>query len=407
MWEKKSKNTFFTEQFERLVPVDDKFRVLRENIDFSFVNEMARPYYSDLGQTGYPPEKLFRCLLAMFLDAVSSERKLEEKLKFDIRFRYFCDLDIYDPIPDHATFSLLRSRLGDELFHKIFETIVEKASDLGFLRKKHIAIDSTSVIADCCAPRKKRTVDKDQKPPSDPDASWGVKAKLPTHFGYKAHYLVDVSTDFILDTETTTASTADIVVGKALIKRKSASLLPDYLSADKAYSSAAWRDQLKHDYKITPIIPLRGGGSRKGFFTKDKFIPGPLGLKCPAGRILKQVGRDHKRDLAIYAGSDCLECKLKGSCTKADSRSVTLSLLDPNQETAAFNASDLFSDLYRQRSSVERVNANAKVNHGLRRARYRTLPKVRFQVIMTAIAVNLKKMAKWFELGSPRQAKLA
>lgn len=37
MWHKKQQQTFFTQQFERLIPEDDKFRVIKENVDFSFI----------------------------------------------------------------------------------------------------------------------------------------------------------------------------------------------------------------------------------------------------------------------------------------------------------------------------------------------------------------------------------
>lgn len=171
MWEKKRHPTFFTEQFDRLLLKDDKFRILKEKIDFSFINELARPYYGDTGPTGYPPDKLFRALLVMFLEDISSERKLEERLMFDIHYRSFCDLDIYDPVPDHATFSVLRDRLGDELFHRIFNKIVDLAAELGFVQTEHVSIDSTSVIADCVCPRKNQ-----EKKPSDKDAAFGVKA---------------------------------------------------------------------------------------------------------------------------------------------------------------------------------------------------------------------------------------
>lgn len=252
MWHKKQQQTFFTQQFERLIPEDDKFRVIKENVDFSFINELARPYYSDLGPTGYPPDKLFRCLLVMFLEGITSERKLEQELKFNIRYRYFCDLDIYDPIPDHATFSVLRDRLGTEIFYRIFERIASYAAELGFVRPKHVSIDSTSVIADCARPKKGTPKNE----VADPDATRGIQGTKTTHFGYKAHHLVDSHTDFILAVDTTTAASPDLASAKAmvptLIKR---GIHPDYLAADKAYSDSAFRYELKEKRKYCLSFP--------------------------------------------------------------------------------------------------------------------------------------------------------
>lgn len=85
---------------------------------------------------------------------------------------------------------------------------------------------------------------------------------------------------------------------------------------------------------------------------------------------------------------------------------MAISAFDPEGKGAAFTRTDTFKELYRLRGSVERVNSNGKRNHGLGRARYRRLPKVSFQVIMTAIAVDLKKMANWFTSGPPEPAEL-
>lgn len=402
MWHKKQQPTFFTQQFDQLLQKDDRFRILKEKVDFSFINELARPYYSDAGPTGYPPDKLFRALLVMYLEGIPSERKLEERLMFDIRYRSFCDLDIYDPIPDHATFSVLRDRLGDELFYQIFEKIVEKAAELGFVQTEHVSIDSTSVIADCARPRKNQ-----KKRPSDTDAAFGVKANgKKVYFGYKAHSLVDSKTDFIVDTQTTPANVSDIDIGKYLFRKvNSKGLRPDYLAADKAYSDHAFRHELRAS-NTTPIIPLRKSG-RKAGFDKDKFIFDKAGnLTCPAGEHLKIAGKANNNSIQ-YKGVNCPKCHLKRQCTKGKYRTVCFSSYDLGNQEKAFEATSRFNELYLLRNSAERVAANAKANHGLSRARYRGLAKVRFQVIMTAIAINLKKMANWLTKGPPTQLEYA
>lgn len=402
MWHKKQQPTFFTQQFDQLLLKDDKFRTLKENIDFSFINELARPYYSDAGPTGYPPDKLFRALLIMFLEDIPSERKLEERLMFDIRYRSFCDLDIYDPIPDHATFSVLRDRLGDELFYRIFEEIVRKAAELGFVQAEHVSIDSTSVIADCVRPRKNQ-----EKRPSDTDAAFGVKANgKKVYFGYKAHNLVDSKTDFIVDTQTTPANVADIDIGKYLFREVNLKgIKPDYLAADRAYSDHAFRHELRANNTI-PIIPLRKSG-RKAGFDKDEFtFDQNNNLVCPAGEHLKLSGKAANNSIQ-YRGINCPKCHLKKQCTKGKYRTVCFSNYDLKGKEKDFEATNRFSELYLLRNSTERVFANAKANHGLSRARYRGLPKVKFQVIMTAIAINLKKMANWLAKGPPMQLEYA
>lgn len=394
MWQKKQQPTFFTQQFDKLLKKDDKFRVLKEKIDLSFINELARPYYGDVGPTGYPPDKLFRALLVMFLEDIPSERALEERLMFDIRYRSFCDFDIYDPIPDHATFSVLRDRLGDKLFYQIFEKIVSLAAELGFVQGEHVSIDSTSVIADCVKPRKNQ-----EEKVADSDATFGVNGKK-FYFGYKAHNLVDSKSDFIIDTQVSPAHVADIDIGRYLFRSiNSKGIKPDYLAADKAYSDHSFRHELRAN-NVVPVIPLRRGGPKSGF-SKDQFVfDENNNLACPAGEHLK-IEAKSTNNLIRYKGSTCPKCHLKKQCTKGKYRSVSFSSFDPNNREKDLEASSWFKELYSLRSSAERVFANAKANHGLSRARYRGLAKVRFQVIMTAIAINLKKMALYWSQAPP------
>lgn len=408
MWDKKQHPTFFSEQFDRLVPVGDKFRLIKETIDFTFINEMARPFYGDVGPLGYVPDKLFRMLVVMYLENIPSERKLEERLRFDIRYRYFSDLDIMDEIPDHATFSVFRSRLGDELFKEIFEKLLEMIFALGFKKPKHISIDSTSVIADCAAPRARKSKKNNQndggpkapgaipRPPADPDARWGVKGNRPSHFGYKSHFIVDSKEGLILGTKTTPANKADVDVAKEFLPKTldRHSLDPLHLAADKAYNSPDLRNELR-SREIGAVIPRREGGRKiLGGFKISDFTPYGSTLVCPEKKPMKRY--DVKDGGVIFEGTGCIDCLSKHLCTKrpSDARRVTFG---PGWESrflsAQFEKTDVFKELYKQRGSVERVNSEAKRQHGLTRARYRGLEKVSIQGFLTGIAINLKRAA--------------
>ena len=416
MWHKKQQPTFFSQQFESLVSSDDKFRVIKENIDFTFINDLARPSYGDVGPTGYVPDKLFRMLIVMYMENIASERKLEERLKFDIRYRYFCDLDIMDEIPDHATFSVFRSRLGDELFKEIFERLLEMIFALGFEKPRHISIDSTSVIADCARPRSKKNRDDNQgggsgsgpKAPADPDARWGVKNGAPSHFGYKAHYIVGSKEGLILGTETTPANEADVSVAKEFLPKTldRHDLDPLHLAADKAYNSPDLRDELK-TRKIGTVIPSRRGGPTTPGFDKCDFVFSGDDLLCPAKRVMTRY--DAKDGRTIFAGDTCFSCSKKAPCTrKAGGRTVTFSPgWQERQRETDFEKTDEFKELYRQRGTVERVNSEAKRQHGLTRARYRGVKKVAVQGYLTAIVINLKRTVGFLAAKAPPKPALA
>lgn len=417
MWEKDSQLSFELQMLDRLVSPDDKYRVLKENIDFSFINDLVKPYYSLLGREGIEPVKLFKMLLVMYLEGISSERELEDQIQYNLKYRWFCDLDTYKFSPDHSTFSKLRERLGDEVFKKIFHLLVAKALELGFVKARHLAVDSTSVIADCKEP----LYDEEAQDPktgrhnpsqsqTDPDARWGKKSKKRTFFGYKAHHLVDSETEFILNLDTTGASLKDHLATEGIIDEviKTHQLNPQSLSGDKAYTEGSLRLTLKKRHHIQPVIPFKKERER-GVFKRDKFSFDNRGSPvCPQGRKMRFVDIDARSKSLRYRGVNCNSCKLKPKCTSSlRGRTVQFS---PDEallfKDRKFNETQAFEALYKLRSSVERIHGDAKRNHSLARAKFRGKWKVNFQVIMTAIALNLKRLASWLKNGPP-QVKVA
>lgn len=157
-WENQSKQTsFYLQQMEQRIPKDDIFRIIDEKIDLSFIDELVKPRYSHLGPIGYSPQRLFRMLIVMYIENIRSERKLVEQLNVNLRYMWFTGTDLDSPVPDHSTFSVLRNRLGDELFKQIFQRILLAIIDLGVAHPKSISVDSTSVLADVKVPRDAKT----------------------------------------------------------------------------------------------------------------------------------------------------------------------------------------------------------------------------------------------------------
>lgn len=413
MWEKDSQLSFELQTLDRLVPQDDKYRILKENIDLSFVNELVKPYYSFLGREGIEPVKLFKMLLIMYLENIPSERELEDQIQYNLKYRWFCDLDTYHFSPDHSTFSRLRERLGDEVFKKIFHILVAKALGLGFVKAKHLAVDSTSVIADCKEPPyDEKDIDpktkrhNPSKSKTDPDARWGKKSERRTFFGYKAHNVVDSETEFILNTETTKASLKDHLPTERIIEEiiETYQVKPKTLSGDKAYTEGSLRVTLKKKHQIQPVIPFKKERKRK-LYSKALFSLDSKGnVICPQGSIMKFTDIDSRSKSLRYRGTNCNSCQLKPKCTPSKrGRSVQFSPYETLlYQDRRFNLTPMFKALYKLRSSVERIHGDAKRNHSLSRAKFRGRWKVNFQVIMAAIALNLKRLANWLKNGPPQ-----
>ncbi|MBM7695176.1 transposase, partial [Salimicrobium jeotgali] len=66
---------------EELVPEDHLLRKIDQYIDFSFIPEKVRPYYSeDNGRPSLDPLVLFKMMFIGYIYGVRSERELERQI---------------------------------------------------------------------------------------------------------------------------------------------------------------------------------------------------------------------------------------------------------------------------------------------------------------------------------------
>lgn len=86
---------------ENLVPEDHLLRRIDKYIDFSFINELCRPYYCENnGRPAIEPEIMFRMLFIGYLFGIRSETRLVEEVKVNIAYRWFLGYGLEDKIPD-------------------------------------------------------------------------------------------------------------------------------------------------------------------------------------------------------------------------------------------------------------------------------------------------------------------
>lgn len=405
-WENQCKQvSFYLQQMEKRIPKDDILRIIDEKVDFSFINELAKPYYSSLGPIGYSPERLFRMLVVMYMENIPSERKLAEQLNVNLRYMWFTKTDLDSPAPDHSTFSVLRSRLGDELFKQIFERIVSSIISLGIAHPKSISVDSTSVLADVKLPTKE---DNDTKvdgkqviSPNDPDARYGHTSPKKSFFGYKAQMMVDNESQAILNIGAKPANFEDCHLEGGFIKEPfvNNNFRPKEATLDRGFDSYYIRRIFK-EQKIKTAIPIKLTKPDKShLYQKDTF---KIDLKnkrviCPANKRLKYKGFDATRLSYEFFGTKCHNCKLRSKCTTVKYRRLAIHqdyLL--RQRAIKFNKTKAYKAIFRRRTSVERVIAEAKRFHGMLRAKFRCLWKLKIQLYLTAIVINLKRIAKFF-----------
>ena len=70
---------------ENLVPENHLLRKIDKVIDFSFINEICKPYYClNNGRPAIEPETLFKMLFIGYLYGIRSERRLVEEVKVNV-----------------------------------------------------------------------------------------------------------------------------------------------------------------------------------------------------------------------------------------------------------------------------------------------------------------------------------
>ena len=236
---------------------------LVEAVDFSFVNEICgEAYCEDNGRPGWEPERLFKVTFLQFLYDIS-DRRVEEEVAFSLIYRYFVGLDPSEEPPDHTTLCRFRKRLGPERFEALFNRIVTEARAKGLIDDKLHIIDSTHITAkvDLFRLKKEEREDDDDdhyvdRSSPDKDARFGRKSPKKGFYGYKAHAVMDVGSEFITGLKSTPGNRADNLELPAL-----SDPLSQTLTADKIYDSKKNREYLADQGIRNAIIPKR---RRKG-----------------------------------------------------------------------------------------------------------------------------------------------
>ncbi len=104
--------------------------------------EVFRNEYGEEGGPAYAPEMLVSVWLYAYALGVTSSRRLEQRIREDLPFRYLAG----GATPDHWTLNAFRRRHAKGL-NDLFTRVVELARASGLGRLGHVAIDSTRIAA--------------------------------------------------------------------------------------------------------------------------------------------------------------------------------------------------------------------------------------------------------------------
>jgi len=263
--------------------------------------------------------------------------------------------------------------------------------------------------------------DKDQVPttcvrnPHDPEATYSVKGQghqKREHVGYKVQVAETVceatlavgepTRNFIVGMVTHPAYEHD-EVGALKMEQEQARMgmdKPSVQYVDSAYISASKLVEAKAQGRelIGPALP---GPQKDGRFTAAQFQINVEARHavCPAGKVNTQCSRLVEASTGNISyrfefSTQCHDCALAAQCLGKGQQHRSLVVCEHHtalQSRRQEQQTPAFRQRMKHRNAIEGTQSELVRAHGLRRARYRGLVKVRLQNYFIAAACNAKR----------------
>jgi transposase len=418
--QRRTESLFYYFRLEEQIPTDHLLRMIDGHVDFSFVRIQLKDFYSPTGRPSIDPEVLLRLLLVGYLYGITSERRLMDEVRMHLAYRWFTRLGFEQEIPG--------------VFRKVFEEIVRRCLEAGFVEGRNVAVDGTLVGANASqqsrVPRERlveaaklsRTVQEyltelerqnpvadsegsgkklqEKVSTTDPDATWAIKSG-PAVLGYYDNYLVDTASRVILSVDATPALfSQETLAARRMVEHVGQfGIQPQNLAADKAYGSGEFLAWLL-TRNIQPHIPVIDRRHQtQGHFTREHFRYEPKEdvYYCPEGKALGYRGQSRGSRGNVYRSTEaqCLGCPQKKLCTSGPNRKLFVHWEEPaRQAVRALAGTPEYKRSQRARYKVEALFAELKQQIKLRKARLRRLWNVAEQFYLAATAQNLKRLVR-------------
>lgn len=414
---------FITGSLRDLVPDDHVLVRVDRVLDLSWLpSEVAGLYCADNGRPGIDPEVAVRLMLAGFLLGIVHDRRLVREAQVNLAIRWFIGYALHETLPDHSSLTRIRQRWGEEVFRRVFTRVVRQCQLAGLVSAETVHIDASLIRANVSmdalifrhldavedandAERDARKSGKFKKLcRTDPDATMATSSKAPLRPAYKQHTAVDDLAGVVVDVEIVTGEEHDTGRFEARLDaiEDTLGVSPDRITADTIYGVGRVYAALEERQIEAVIRPLRSPRRQgaQGFPTERfKFDPHHDVVRCPASKRL--TARNSTKSGRWYRADrrDCARCPLKAKCLPqgTPSRRVHIvtnhaAILRARRKRAAWG-DDERAIYTRHRWQVEGAHGTAKTLHGLARAIRKGLENMKIQALLTAIAMNLKKLA--------------
>lgn len=442
----------FHVNLERRVSARNPLRAVAEVVDFRFVRQEVAELYGKNGNVSVDPEIILKLMFLLFFDNVSSERALMEIVPERLDYLWFLGLNLDDEVPDHSVLSKARARWGSELFSRFFTRTVAQACEAGLVDGSKLYVDSSLVDANASAQRnlsgeqreeflnelyarqaRKLSEQPVETPPSgpraldhpvqssadplnttDPDAPLiGRRGTGKARPRYKNHRAVDPAVGIITAIRDTGADVDDATQLLPLIEQSEA-VTEIHVQSACADSHYGTHDNYRHLSGRSTRAFIRARRSSRihnaartnaagePMFTPADFRYDPVEDRytCPADKHLHRTGWWEQRKAWTYYArrKDCKECPLRSRCTTSATaprkvlRHLQQEVID--EATREQDSPAMHRELSRRMTLAEGSFADAALNHGMKRARWRSLHRVQIQSCLIAAVQNIRKLIR-------------
>ena len=426
---------FVAGSLERLLPEDHVLVRVNRVLDLSWLREeVADCYCLDNGRPGVDPEVALRLMLAGMLLGYVHDRRLLREAQAHLGVRWFIGYGLHEELPDHSSLTRIRQRWGEARFKEIFRRTAQACVEAGVAKAEVVHVDASLIRADVSweslAERHADEVvlENDSEDAggkkgggegavsrTDPDARLARKsARVGFEPSYKHHAAVDDERGVVLDVAVTegTRNEREMLESHLEAVRELSGHEPELVTADSGYAYSKVYGALERR-GVDGLIPAKGEPSQSRVpLRRFRYDARNEVVKCPGGKTL--TPRRNEEGGRRYGSKtrDCAGCALRRDCLPKSRASKEIlvphaypALLRARRRHARWGEEERRLWL-RHMWRSEGYHGEAKSRHGLGRAVRRGMDNVRIQSYLTAMAVNLKRLAAALaaRLFAPRRA---
>ena len=422
---------------DSMIPQDHLLRQIKNYVNFDFIYEKTAPYYSNVGRKSIDPVVMIKMLLIGYLYGIKSERRLEEEVSLNLAYRWFCDLDLTQRVPDHSTFSQNRKRrfADSSVFREVFNEIVLQCIERNLVGGDMLVADGSFLPANISVqssvevietirqssihyldeleeemsglpgyqPPKPREIQKRTlKSRTDPDCGY-INQKNKRGLGYLTEMTVDTAHGIITGVDCYPANhrESDIILEHIKQQQENLSLSINRLALDGGYDVGAVHRglELLGIDGYTAIRVYQNNALRKGFQynqEKDCFI-------CEKGEelsfkklVFKKSSQNYYR-LYVRSRKECLGCPRIRIC-EIDQGSIRINASGNypafHRNKQKYQTPEYYSAMRLRKIWSEGTFSVLKREHNIKRIRKRGIHRATEECLLSATALNLKRMVK-------------